>query len=459
MKYLKGIRLFAAALLLLLPAACGGDGNDGNAPNNPTPGNVSISIAPMTANVETGKTATLTVNPQNTGVIWPTLSAAQGSYTTSGNVVTYIAPQNAIEFDFVVTATADPTKTAHSTIRVVPPDVDPPPDADYRLTFMSSTPNWLLIRGTNAANLYTEQTDKWEINGNTLILKDGFTFETTSHIALAINSPPSSTTFIEVRGDVYLAAGSAGTLSEPTSYGTFFRSATTIRGDGHLTVKGGYAPNGSSYGIYMGASNLAIEGGVTITAEAGAARDHSLGIRSGSSVVIKGDADVTAIGGQVSFIHAATTSAGIYSSSATFSDNAKVTAVGGKSAYNSYGLWSSAGITFNDNANVTAIAGEAVMGQSRGIQTSVNNSNTQDNFKVSLTESGRIAAKGLDYAIAATNGAPDLSESPKHRILGVNISGEYNIAGEFPEISVSNNPTRAVDGDGGFIKDLLIAVP
>jgi len=119
MRQMKTTVLIITAMSLLLLTACGNDKNTKIA----VP---SISIAPTTLIVEAGQTATLTVNAQNTGITWPTLSSAQGSYTQNGNVATYTAPivTETTTVQFTVTAAADTTKTATATITVQPLTVE-----------------------------------------------------------------------------------------------------------------------------------------------------------------------------------------------------------------------------------------------------------------------------------------------------------------------------------------------
>ena len=133
MKNLKQIGLFAAALSLLLLAACGG--NDSKKDEiNP----VVITIAPETARVEAEKSTPFTVKVQGTQNtdFTVTLSPNTGSYTINGNTVTYTAPDNvAVETTVIltVTAAADSTKTTAATITVTPPPDDPEPPVEQNI--------------------------------------------------------------------------------------------------------------------------------------------------------------------------------------------------------------------------------------------------------------------------------------------------------------------------------------
>ena len=86
---------------------------------------VSITISPTTARLRPGQSVMLTVTTQNTGITWPAASAVAGSFTTSGNEVTWTLPAVEGEYKFTVTATADTTKRATATITVFVPSEDP----------------------------------------------------------------------------------------------------------------------------------------------------------------------------------------------------------------------------------------------------------------------------------------------------------------------------------------------
>jgi hypothetical protein len=109
-KRLQGMLLPVAAMLFL--TACGGGDNKNN---------VSISISPTTANVESGEPVKLTVTAKNTEIIWP--ADVEGVYHQEGNTVTWTPPVSAGTYEFTVTADADTKKTATAKITVSAQDV------------------------------------------------------------------------------------------------------------------------------------------------------------------------------------------------------------------------------------------------------------------------------------------------------------------------------------------------
>ena len=128
MRHLKRNRVFnyhlllAASVFLLFFAACGGKGSkkpdDPDVPVPPPPPPpvvVSITISPTAATIKAGDSIPLTVTPQNTGF---TVSASEGSFTTSGNIVTYTPPSSKGEYELTVTASSDTTKRATALISV-----------------------------------------------------------------------------------------------------------------------------------------------------------------------------------------------------------------------------------------------------------------------------------------------------------------------------------------------------
>ena len=112
-------------LLTFTAYGCGGGGGGGGntpKPPNPTP-IISISISPATQNIQPGQPATLTVNAQNTAITWPAAAEVAGSFTTSGNTVTWTPPAAAGTYEFTVTATADTSKRATARVTVSAPVV------------------------------------------------------------------------------------------------------------------------------------------------------------------------------------------------------------------------------------------------------------------------------------------------------------------------------------------------
>ncbi len=92
---------------------------------------VALSIAPTAAQVESGDSVTLQVTAANTDVVWPT--SVPGSFTHSGNTVTYTPPAAAGHYQFTVTASADPDITATATVEVFVP-------AEARITSFNLPP-------------------------------------------------------------------------------------------------------------------------------------------------------------------------------------------------------------------------------------------------------------------------------------------------------------------------------
>jgi len=86
---------------------------------------VSISISPTTARIRAGQTVKLTVTTQNTGINWPAASGAAGSFTTSGNEVTWTPPSVVGTYNFTVTAAADTSKKATAQVTVFIPSEYP----------------------------------------------------------------------------------------------------------------------------------------------------------------------------------------------------------------------------------------------------------------------------------------------------------------------------------------------
>ncbi|MCL2108172.1 MAG: carbohydrate-binding domain-containing protein [Oscillospiraceae bacterium] len=237
--------------------------------------------------------------------------------------------------------------------------------ADFALSFRQTTTTsgiWNLYAG-GGGTLYTAQTDNWQIVEDTLILKDGFYFETTDNYGLRMNSNN-----LKMEGNVTIIAASGG----GTSNGNAIDSAADIEVTGNALVKS--MNNSRSYVnaiSFLGFQGIGtIRGTGTLTAEvlAGNTTNGINGVR-----LISGDVTVIAKGGNVA---EGTTSSNNPSSgirlggdSLTIKDNAKVTAIGGN-CFNSYGIYSEgtqAGIIITDNAEVTATGGEATI-SSAGIQ-------------------------------------------------------------------------------------------
>jgi len=106
-------------LFAMIASGCGGDKSTptNNTPNPPPV--VSIAISPTTASIDAGQSIKLIVTTQNTGVNWPSAASIAGSFTRSGNEVTWTPPAVAGAYSFTVTATADTSKTATATITVL----------------------------------------------------------------------------------------------------------------------------------------------------------------------------------------------------------------------------------------------------------------------------------------------------------------------------------------------------
>jgi len=103
-------------------AACGG----GDDTKKTTPASsVSISISPTTAQIRAGQSIKLAVTTQNTGVNWPSPSDVAGSFTTSGNVATWMPPSVVGTYSFTATAAADTSKKATAQVTVFIPSEDP----------------------------------------------------------------------------------------------------------------------------------------------------------------------------------------------------------------------------------------------------------------------------------------------------------------------------------------------
>ena len=115
-------------LLTTFFTACGGGGSNppsqSPSPSPPTP-IVSITISAEKDRIRTGQSVKLMIAPQNTGITWPLSAEVEGSFTTSGNEVTWTPPAVEGTYDFTVAATADKSKTATAQVTVYVPSEDP----------------------------------------------------------------------------------------------------------------------------------------------------------------------------------------------------------------------------------------------------------------------------------------------------------------------------------------------
>jgi len=116
-----GVFVPAAALLLLLFSACGGDNGGSRSPDNQAT-SISISVSPS-AEIRAGSAVTLTVNvtPSGAAFNWPSAAEVQGDYTppASGNQATWRPPATAGSYRFTVTS-ADRSKSGAATVTVLP---------------------------------------------------------------------------------------------------------------------------------------------------------------------------------------------------------------------------------------------------------------------------------------------------------------------------------------------------
>ena len=136
---MKNTGFLTATMFLMLLSACGGGGGGSTprTPSNPVTPIVSIYISPTTANIKAGESVTFTVTPQNTGF---TVSASGGSFSTSGNSVTYTPPSVTGEYELTVTATADTAKKATAKISVLHvEDISQTGDIDTELYGINNT--------------------------------------------------------------------------------------------------------------------------------------------------------------------------------------------------------------------------------------------------------------------------------------------------------------------------------
>ena len=205
---------------------------------------ISIAISPATARISVGQTIKLTVAPQNTGINWPAASGVAGSFTTSGNEVTWTPPSVAGTYSFTVTAAADTSKKATAQVTVFISSEDP---VD---TLYSGINNSGKIAG---AGVYSDGTVR-------AFIKDGDNWEFFDHPdaydythAVGINDSGSVLGYYE--NGYFLKTGSnyqaiAGYQGYPTDY-------TGINNDGRLsgyfTDSGGHSTGfiktGSSFSL------------------------------------------------------------------------------------------------------------------------------------------------------------------------------------------------------------------
>jgi len=86
---------------------------------------ISISISAERELIRAGQSVILTVTPQNTGVNWPAAAEIAGSFTRSGNEVTWTPPAIDGTYSFTVTAAADASKHATAYVTVYIPSEAP----------------------------------------------------------------------------------------------------------------------------------------------------------------------------------------------------------------------------------------------------------------------------------------------------------------------------------------------
>jgi len=84
-----------------------------------------IAISADKDRIRAGQSVKLTVTAQNTGVTWPLASEVAGSFTRTGNEVTWTPPAIEGTYGFTVKAAADASKTATAQITVFIPTEDP----------------------------------------------------------------------------------------------------------------------------------------------------------------------------------------------------------------------------------------------------------------------------------------------------------------------------------------------
>ncbi len=210
---------------------------------------------------------------------------------------------------------------------------------------------------------------------------------------------------LEITGSGSLTAGYNGDSSEnnASTRGIYTSEGFTMNGTGTVTANGANASNGSSSGIYSSSTITINSGNVSATGGGG---NGSYGIFSDGKILIK-DGNVTAKGGKAQY-H--TTSSGIRAGSEINITGGTISATGGESSGDSFGIFSgSFGITIN-NAVVTAIGGNAP--NSYGIF-----AGTVGDFVVSITitdatvtaksthSDGQAFSKTPIFTVSATNGA------------------------------------------------------
>lgn len=112
LRFLRTMTIVVIALISMTFAiACSGSKS-----NNSNSGTVTITISPDVERVEAGRPVTLTVRTQNTEIAWP--EAVEGSYTKNGAQAIWTLPETRGEYEFTVTATADPSKKATAKVTV-----------------------------------------------------------------------------------------------------------------------------------------------------------------------------------------------------------------------------------------------------------------------------------------------------------------------------------------------------
>jgi hypothetical protein len=117
----------AAALVLLLLAACDAPRDPAQPPPASPPAAVHVSLAPTSATVQQGGTVTFAASVANAtsgAVTWSVPGASCGSVSQAG---VYTAPGAPGTCSVVATSLEDPTSAASATVQVTAPPPPPPP--------------------------------------------------------------------------------------------------------------------------------------------------------------------------------------------------------------------------------------------------------------------------------------------------------------------------------------------
>ena len=279
----------------------------------------------------------------------------------------------------------------------------------------------------NAAKTDGADDSTWDADSKTLTL-NGVDFTTTAVDAVHL---PGGTTIV-LTGVNTITGGPAVTdVNGGWCCGIRVEGDLTISGTGSLTVTGGdaSATYGVSAGIFSnvntaGGSTVRITGG-TVEAKGGPARQKSYGILAGwgkryGNVVIKGDAQVTAIGGDM--VNNDGYTAGIRANSyagggtLTISDRAIVTAKAGNNGLYCEGLVAIISVSVSGNAQLTAEGGNS--GRSIGIASY---------SEVNISGNARVTATGKEaYFSAGISGTSGI-EGGRDYIGQVNISDNAQV--------------------------------